>query len=430
MGRNKIISYSDFVMMVSSCLLIFCLPFAKAGAETFTWMAIFLWIFKRVLGYRAKGCYGIFPETELNKALVIFIAFNIVSVLFSVNLALSMRGFLGKTLKFIGIYFVVVEVINNNNRLRGLLISIIASVVLIIIDAGFQYFKGVDFLRGYVWMPLRASFSTRNGFSAWLIVIIFLLLGLLISKRNISVNRNINRALKSLLLILVVLSVLCLLATFVRGAWFAFLIAILLTVSFIFRKISLKNKLIYLSIGLSLLLIFLILPQPIKSKITTIGRINFKTSGTINARIKSTVSVTEPGVNIRLKLWKEAARIIKDYTFFGCGLNTYSIVAKRYRSFEGGGIYPHNSYLQMVAETGLFGLCAFLWVLLVFFNTGIRYLNKKEDYLVLGLLSSILAFLIHAFFDNHLYSLQLVVLFWFILGLTVAIIRIDQKELA
>jgi len=34
---------------------------------------------------------------------------------------------------------------------------------------------------------------------------------------------------------------------------------------------------------------------------------------------------------------------------------------------------------------------------------------------------------VHAFFDNHLYALQLVVLFWFMLGLTVAVIKMENK---
>ena len=83
---------------------------------------------------------------------------------------------------------------------------------------------------------------------------------------------------------------------------------------------------------------------------------------------------------------------------------------------------------EMAAETGLFGLFAFFWILLIFFKIGLGYLSRKKDYLVLGFLSGILAFLVHAFFDTHLYSLQLVVLFWFMFGLTAAVIKLGQKE--
>jgi O-antigen ligase len=127
-------------------------------------------------------------------------------------------------------------------------------------------------------------------------------------------------------------------------------------------------------------------------------------------------------------LWKESLKIIRDYPLIGCGLNTYSIVAKKYRSFNGGGVYPHNSYLQKGAETGLLGLFAFLLVLFSFFRMGLRYFDKSKNYLALGFLSAILSFLVHAFFDTHLYSLQLVVLFWYMLGLTVAVVKIEEKN--
>jgi len=123
--------------------------------------------------------------------------------------------------------------------------------------------------------------------------------------------------------------------------------------------------------------------------------------------------------------WKEALKIIKDHPLAGCGLNTYSKVALNYKSFDWGGIYPHNSYLQMIAEIGLFGGGAFFGLLYIFFKICLRHLTGKNGRLVLGLMSGVLAFLIHAFFDTHFYSLQLVILFWFMFGLTVSVINLD-----
>lgn len=207
-----------------------------------------------------------------------------------------------------------------------------------------------------------------------------------------------------------------------------FITGISLMGGYVFKKFTLKIRLLCLSAGVGLLAIFLILPQPIKAKVSAIGRIDFKSGATVNARIKSIAKTGEGSTPIRFNLWREALRITRDYPLTGCGLNTYSIVARDYKSFDWGGVYPHNSYLQMAAETGLFGLFAFFWVLFTFFKTGLQYLNQKRDYLVLGLLAGILAFLVHAFFDTHLYSLQLVVLFWYMLGLTVAVIHLNSKN--
>lgn len=423
MEKEKIILYCDRAIMTCLCFLIFFLPFAKAGVEIFTWLAIFFWISKRALGYRAGSLWGLFPKTELNKALGLFIAVNALSTIFSVNFGLSARGFFGKELKFIAIYFMLVEVINSRERLRILLFTIIASVVLIITDAGVQYFRGADFLKGYERERISASFSTGNDFAGWLIIIIPLFLSLLAVGKG-----NIGKGLKALLLILIISLIVCLLATFARGGWLGFVISIFLMAYYAIKNFSLKTKILCLSTGICLLAIFLILPQPIKVKISAIGRINFKSCETVNARIKSTLKIEKGSTPVRINLWKEALRIIRDYNFSGCGLNTYSIVARKYKSFEQGGIYPHNSYLQMTAETGLLGLFAFLWVLFGFFKMGLRHLNEKKNSIALGLLAGISAFLVHAFFDTHLYALQLVVLFWFMLGLTVAVINIDRRK--
>lgn len=418
-NKDKILIYLDRAIVVSLCFLIFCLPFAKAGVESFVWFALALWILKRVLGYRTSSFWGMFPETGLNKALVILILANLLSVIFSANYGLSLRGFFGKELKFLAIYFMLVEVINSRERLRVVLITIVVSAVLIVTDVGVQYFQGVDFLRNYTLELLRGPFLSHNDLGGWLIVIIPLFLGLLVESKIKS------KRLKASLLMLVVLLFICLLGTYSRGAWLGFAAGFSLWAYYYIDNITLKNRLLCLSVGICLLAIFLILPQPIKVQVKTIGRVSFKATETINSRIKSTLKIEEGSTPIRLNLWKESLRIIEHYPLAGCGLNTYSIVARGYKSFNGGGIYPHNSYLQMAAETGLFGLFAFFWVLFTFFKIGLRHLHQRRNFLALGLLSGILAFLIHAFFDTHLYSLQLIVLFWYILGLTMAVINLE-----
>jgi len=419
LNKVKIFLYFDRAIITCLCFSIFCLPFTKAGVESFVWPAIFIWILKRALGYRAQGLIRMFPKTELNKALGIFMLINAVSMIFSAGFVLSWVGFFGKELKFIAIYFMLVEVINSRERLRNVLIVIVASAVLIIADAGVQYFRGADFLRGYGWARLRASFATASGFSGWIVVIIPLFLGML------TAGKAIGRSLKALLSILIVLLLVCLMMTYARGGWLGFVIGISLMAGYVFKNLTLKVKLLCSSVVIGLLAIFLIFPQPIKAKVTAIGRITIKSNETINARVKSTLKTKEGSTPMRFYLWKESLRIIRDYPLTGCGLNTYSIVAKYYKSFEGGGGYPHNSYLQMAAETGIPGLISFIWILIELFKAGFMALAKRKNPLLLGLLSGILAFLVQAFFDTHLYSLQLVILFWFVMGLTMAVIKIE-----
>lgn len=422
-NKNKIISYCDRGIFTCLCLLIFCLPFAKAGMETFTWMAIFLWLFKRALGYRADSSLGMFPKTELNKALGVFIVFNALSMVFSYNFGLSLRGFFGKGLKFIAIYFMLVEVINNKKRLRIILFTIIASAILVTVDAGAQLLKGKDFLRGYSFSTFNACFNTSTGFAGWLIVIIPLLVGLICAKIIPSWK------LKILISVVVIIQSLYLLMTFSRGAWLGFVVAIILLFFYIFKNFKFKMRLLCVCFIIFLSTIYLIIPRSsiVKAKDVIKAKIFFNKS--IGERIKLVSQLDKGSVSERIMWWREALRIIKDYPLNGCGLNTYSRVALGYKSFSWGGIYPHNSYLQMTAEIGLLGLFAFILVLFIFFKICLRYLADNKSILVAGFLSGILAFLVHAFFDTHFYSLQLVVLFWYMLGLTVAIIKLKVDKI-
>lgn len=412
---------------IAYCLyfLIFCLPFAKAGIGIFTAFAFLFWILKRVFGYRTNGAWGVIPLTQLNKVLGIYIIVNLISVIFSLDHSLSLRGFFSKELKFIVIFFMVVETINTRKRLRNVLITIILSAVLLTVDAGVQYFIGTDFLRSKPWMGSTASFSNANGFAGWLIIVIPLFFGLLTSD---VIRRKI---LKTLLLILTIFLLICLLITFARGAWLGFITGILMIFCYLLMKGLLKIKLLHFIV---LLAIIASLIQPIKAEFKTFESTNYKYTQKLIDGFKPTASSNPYNTNlIRINLLKESLQIIKDYPLFGCGLNTYSKVVKEYKTYEYGKTYsyPHNSLLQKAAETGLLGILAFFLILFAFFKTCLQHIFlyfKRDSALVVGLLSGISAFLVHSFFDSNLYALQLVVLFWFMLGLTIAVINLEKQS--
>jgi O-antigen ligase len=146
----------------------------------------------------------------------------------------------------------------------------------------------------------------------------------------------------------------------------------------------------------------------------------------INARIKS-IAVINVSSWERLNLWRESLSIAEDFPVFGSGLNTYSAIAKEYKITPIGGIYPHNSFLHMLAESGVVGLTAF--IILVGYGMGIalQALRSTNNSFVLGILAGIVSFLVQSFFDVNLYALQLAIFFWFMLGLLVSASRLDWQ---
>jgi len=403
---GKIIKYCDKIIEICLYLLIFCLPFAKAGVETFAWIAIAAWSVKKLLLFKIGKKISVVYAEDLNKALALFVIINALTVLVSVDFSLSIRAFFGKILKFIILYFCAVETINSKRRLRNIITVMIISAILIVTDAGVQYFSGKDFLRFFPYQRLRASFTSANAFGGWLIMFIPIFSVIFAAKQLSALGIRIKPIIMETL---VVLMLICLALTNSRGAWLGFLSGLGLIFYRFTKAFRQGNKiLLYLSMVVFLISALFVLPQTVKE------------------RINSIVSIDYSGLE-RMDLWKESLSIVDDFPILGCGLNTYSVVAPHYKISREGGIYPHNSFLQMAAETGLLGLLAFFWVLFRFFKMGLQNLNQGKNPLLLGILSGILAFLVHAFFDTHLYSLQLVVLFWFMMGFAVAVMRLEPN---
>ena len=420
--QERFFKYTDEAIGVCLYLMIFSLPFSKASLEIFTWLALLLWIVRRFLGHRTVGTWGVLPLTPLNRMLVIFLLANMISTVLSFHGGLSLKALLGKQLKFLIIFFMVVETINTDKRLKHCLMVLLGSVILMGADAAVQYVRGVDFIRGFPFNRLSAAFTNPNGFAGWLIVLIFIVMGASFTRDS----RFLGWRMKSLFAGALVVLLTCLLLTYSRGAWLGAVVGALSFGQYAFRKMSLKQKEVFIFISIVLLIGILMFSHRMIKLIDQSGNFQIKFGETLDQRIKSIPDSNATSTAIRITLWKEALHIWKDFPLTGSGLNTYARISPQYKSCADGGIYPHNSFLQMAAETGVLGLGAFLWILFVFFKEGWRHIEQHKSFLVLGLLSGILAFLVHSFVDSNLYQLQLVVLLWFMMGLTVAIMKLEQ----
>ncbi|MEA3312760.1 MAG: tetratricopeptide repeat protein [Caldisericota bacterium] len=85
----------------------------------------------------------------------------------------------------------------------------------------------------------------------------------------------------------------------------------------------------------------------------------------------------------------------------------------------------HNEYLQLGAEIGMLGLGIFLWLLITYFNYGIKLLKRlKDEYkqgIAIGLMGGVVAVLIDAVFGFPLHLPATLVLFWLFIGLVVSL---------
>jgi putative inorganic carbon (HCO3(-)) transporter len=291
------------------------------------------------------------------------------------------------------------DTLTNEKRIRNCLIISLSTAYLIGFDAIFQFFSGVDFLRQHrmvilygetIPRAITASFTHYNSLSTYLLFNLSLILALLISIKE--------KMYKLILVLLMLLLQVCLMLTFSRGSWIGFLFALILML-FLSPKV---NKLV--TVFIIFILVMLFVP---------------------GIRERALFIFSPQGDTDRFVIWKGTFRMIKEHPLLGLGLGTYMDYFMQYVR-KGFIQYAHNSYLQIWAETGIFALLSFILFIGSIFYKGINAFRKTEsDYILLGFLCAFFGFLTHAFFDCHLYSLQLAALFWFMAGIIVALIRLD-----
>ena len=422
--KERFIQYADRGIQACLCFMMICLPFTKAGLESFVWFAMFLWILKHFFGYRKDGRGALVTTTPLNRALLVFLAANIIATVLSVHFGLSAKALFGKLLKFLAIFFIVLETVNTGKRLRLLLMGMLVTAAVIGADAMVQCVTGVDLIRGIESARLTASFFNPNDFAGWLTIVIPLFSGVLLLQKSEIFTWKISSVFVAVLMLLWA----CLLLTYSRGAWLGLMAGFVLWAGYGFNCMSLRMKTATFFTVVILFTAFFVFSQGIWAAIDNTGRFQARFGETLDARIRSIPDGASLSTIARVKLWKEAFCIWKTSPLTGTGLNTYARVSPKDKQFAESGWYPHNCYLQMAAETGLIGLLAFLWVVFEFFRAGIMHIRKYQDFLVVGLLCGIFAFLVHCLVDSNLYQLQLAVLFWFMLGLTMAVMRIEAAE--
>lgn len=130
-------------------------------------------------------------------------------------------------------------------------------------------------------------------------------------------------------------------------------------------------------------------------------------SSPFGTRFLSSFSRTD-GSNVeRLRLWEEALAHIGERPFFGAGLGNYPLLVKPSASYREP-IYAHNLYLDIAVEVGIAGLFFFLGMITL---SGMRlflwWKTHKDDWLALSLLTALVLFSAHAFFETPLFSVHI-----------------------
>ncbi len=120
----------------------------------------------------------------------------------------------------------------------------------------------------------------------------------------------------------------------------------------------------------------------------------------------------------RLELWNLSIEITKNNPFLGVGIANYGLYAQEH--YEG--IYTiapaHNNFLQILAEQGLIGLLAYLWLLFEAMRILILTLKVKPTKgLAIGLLGSLISVILMGLINVTYLDVQYGLFFLALLGI-------------
>lgn len=398
--KTKVVNILDKVILFSLYVVAFQLPISKGVIESFSILSIFCFIVKKIIKRERVA------SSYINFSIFAYLLICFLSVFTSRNFNISFKTYFDKMLQNVAFFFVAAESLNTERRMRNFVYIFLSSSFFLGLDGIYQHFTHIDFIRhrrSFELPRIHATFGAPSDFGCYLSAVIPFSLAAFFGKFSAKKYLNLS------FLALFVLLFLCLMLTVSRGAWFAFM------ASMLFMCIWIKALgVLFLMIGL-----FIIITQQFYDPY-------------LKERLTKFFVLKEQSSVDRLMIWGVAKNMFLSRPWVGVGLGTFMFNFDRFltKTYLYGIPYAHNCYLQMAAETGLIGLASFLIVLALFFYNGVKILNENKRnlswYILLGALASVLGYCVQMGVDTNFYSLDLGMLFWLLLGMGVAAMKLTD----
>jgi len=391
--KLRVLRFLDVAVEYAIYGVIFFIPISITMIGTFAGMAIVFFLVKKILSPD-------FTSIKANKMLFLFLLFFFVFM----DLSLLNSGpLVGKSLKVLFMkwgrfplfLWAIIDTFQDARRIVKAVYVFLFSATLVGFTVFTQKFLGFEFLRGKASLgyslPSIGPFKNQNGLAAYLTCVIPIVLSFSLWKwKRIVVKLG--------LLLITTMLISSSLWTGCRGGWLG-LIAGLIFVILVTNYRCLK-KVFWVLFSFSY--VFCV-------PLIGIALFFFRNRGDSD----------------RFILARSAWGMIKEHPLLGKGIGTFMDYCAQYINGYGT-YYAHNCYLQIWAESGIFSLlCFLLFVGYVFYKSikvSLKIPKSLNSYILIGLTAGLMGFLVHSFFEVHLYSFQLSFLFWTVLGLTVALI--------
>jgi Lipid A core - O-antigen ligase and related enzymes len=336
-----------------------------------------------------------FANSLTGIVITIIVIFMLVSVTYAKERGMA----LNETLRFIinmFLFFTARYHINENSRMKNIINTICAAIVLVGIYGIVQYFTAIGLKPEFTNLNtvhgnrITSTYPHPNSYGAFLVLFLFPVFMLVVNTKELKAKIWYG--------VVGVILVVNIIFTQSRNAWLA------VAIGFFILTIYYSKKLL-----IPFVLVVLVLAQiPMVS-----NRIKAFTDWDQNSS--------------RIKHWKTAVLMIKDHPLIGVGngnyVSYYDDYIKQHPELDYNNesrFTSHNSYLKEVSELGIVGCIPFFALLVITLINISKYIKRnKEGYMkafYIGFFASAASFLCMNFVDNILFIPKLVVFFWIFAG--------------
>ncbi|MBL7053202.1 MAG: O-antigen ligase family protein [Candidatus Portnoybacteria bacterium] len=365
--------------------------------------------------------------------LLFFLILSSVSLIGTENVFWGFR----KILFFLSIfplYFLIVALVDNWAKIKKVVLALVIASGLIALIGLIQFFAQFIFSLDKVYnfwavniTPVFSGFSLGTmilAYPSWLVnvggITIMRAFSFFSDPHMFSFYLGLTLPLvvvlllkgyrKKLLIVIYPLLFIALLLTFTRGAYLAIIITFLVLAGLIWKYLG--NKKVSILLYLSLLLI--IIPHT-----------------PFSDRFYASFDLDEGSNMGRLEMWQQASQTGMDNFWQGVGLGNYSLIVDADLDYRNP-VTAHNLYLDFFSEMGIFTLT--VWLILILGTIGqlfeklINSDNMKEKYVLIGLIGSLVYFLVHSCFETAIYNPSVLALLMVVLGLSTVVLNYATKN--
>ncbi len=379
---NNFIPWLEKLIQFSLYTFIFSSMFSITITQISFTIGTLTWLYKTYLTSSWKEV----QITPIGLPILCFCLASFLAVAFSIDPETSFKS-LKKILQFVVFFWVANTVVDEKQK--DLIMQLLIFAGLIASLVGFsQAWTNVVSLETRV----SGTMSIYMTFAGLL-----MLLGLLAASRVLFNNAKEAWVIGALGIISF-----CLLLTLTRQAWLGFFCGIVMLILF-------WNKKYLLTLPLLLVGLLLFSPESVKDRLFSL--IDFK-DWTLQAR---------------LYLWQGGWEIFKDYPITGCGFKCVDLLHAEYPDPSG---YisryrgMHSNIAQLLVDTGIIGFGTWLSIWLTFFITmyknAVKNSNQNDRGLLFGASAAVTSFLVGGIFETNFYDSEVIMLLYFIMGLSLA----------